>query len=55
MDCRYLEEGASGSALLSNARPANRPLLGKGDPQDPIQTGDRKTGLNSRQRRSGAY
>jgi hypothetical protein len=39
MDCKYLEEGASGSELLDNARVGNRPLLGKGTPEEPYPDG----------------
>jgi hypothetical protein len=50
MDCKYLEEGASGSELLDNARVGARPLIGKGDPQSAEQTGFRK-----KPRLSGAF
>ena len=41
IDCDYTEEGGSGSELLQNAREGNKPLMGKGDPTSPIQTGMR--------------
>ena len=40
-DCSYGDEGESGSVLLDNARIGQKPLIGKGDPTSPIQTGMR--------------
>ena len=61
MDCSYEEEGAGGSKLLDNAKIGLKPLLGKGDPSHPIQTGARtKPPANNaagsgKRRFSGAY
>jgi hypothetical protein len=49
VDCDYLEEGESNSKVQEGAREGNRPLLGRGSPTDPIQTGFRK------KPRSGAF
>jgi hypothetical protein len=46
VDTDYLAEGASGSELLQSARRGNKPLLGKGEPTSPEQTGFRKRKLS---------
>jgi hypothetical protein len=51
IDCYYLEDGESGNQLLKNARQGNMPLMGKGSPTSPEQTGIR----SNRRKLSGAF